>query len=105
MSVLDIHSQDGGIQLEELEFAGVEPRREGPDYEELLAEEAKLAAFDPETLDRSAFEDGVEVGRLTLAHELLERAPGGGFDSQADAARWGRWVVHQLRHLLKAPRL
>lgn len=104
MSVLDIHSQDGGLQLEDLEFAGVEPKRDGPNYEELLAEEAKLAAFDAEALDRSAFEDGVEVGRLGLAHELLERAPGGGFDNQADAARWGRWVAHQLRHLIKAPR-
>ncbi len=104
MSIVDIHSVDEGQQLEELDFVGVEPCDEGPDYEQLLLEEAEIATGSSERLDRSAFEDGVEVGRSLLAQELLDNAPGG-FNSQTDAARWARWVAHILDRIVASPRV
>ncbi len=103
MSVIDIYSVDDGQHLEELDFAGIDPiMDEGPDYEQLLAEEAEIAAGCVERKDRSAFEDGVEVGKQLMARDLLEVAPGG-FSCQADAARWARWVVHKLNRTLADP--
>ncbi len=104
MSIVDIHSVDEGQQLEELDFVGVEPYDEGPDYDQLLLEEAEIATGSPDCLDRSAFEDGVEVGRSVLAQELLDHAPGG-FINQADAARWARWVAHKLDRIVALPRV
>lgn len=102
MSVLDISSVDGGLQLEELNFAGVEPVEDGPSYEELLSQEAKIASGDFECRDRSAFKEGLEIGRQTVAQELLERSPGG-FSNQAEAARWARWVAHRLDRISSEP--
>lgn len=104
MTVLDIHSQDGGLELDELDFIGLDKLTEGPSYEELLAEETKIASFDQEAIDRSAYSDGYEVGQLTLADELLEAAPGG-LASQAEAARWARWVAYQLQRVQRTPKL
>lgn len=103
MSVMDIYSVDEGEQLEELDFAHVDHRDEGPDYEQLLAEEAEIASGSVERRDHSAFEDGVEIGKQLIARDLLEVAPGG-FTCQADAARWARWVVHKLNRTLAEPR-
>lgn len=104
MSVIDIHSYDDGTQLEELDFAGVVPQGDGPDYEQLLAEDSDIFAGVGDRMERSAFEDGSEVGQMVLAQELLEHAPGG-FSSQAEAARWARWAHHRLNSLLKTPKL
>lgn len=101
MSTVEINSDQVS---EELEPAGIAPLYDGPSYEDLLDREAKIASFNEEAIDRSAYEDGVEVGRLMLADELLELAPGG-FKSQAEAARWGRWVAYQLRLVTKQPRI
>ncbi len=103
MSIIDMHSIDEGQQLEDLDFAGVDPMHEGPDYEQLLAEEAEIAAGSVDRRDRSAFEDGVEIGRQLMARDLLEQAPGG-FSCQASAARWARWAVHRLNRTLATPR-
>ncbi len=103
MSVIDIYSVDEGQQLEELDFAGVDPMYEGPDYEQLLTEEAEIEAGCAERQERSAFEDGVEIGKQLMARDLLEVAPGG-FSCQADAARWARWAVHKLNRTLADPR-
>ncbi len=104
MSIVDIHSMDGGQQLEELDFVGVGPIDEGPDYEQLLLEEAEIATGSSDCRDRSAFQDGLEVGRSILAQELLEQAPGG-FGSQAEAARWARWAAHKLGRIVATPRI
>lgn len=104
MSIVDIHSVDGGQQLEDLDFAGIEPYHDGPDYDQLLIEEAEIASGSPEHLDQSAFEDGSEVGRSVLAQELLDAAPGG-LANQAEAARWARWVAHQLERIVATPKL
>ena len=95
---------DGGQQLEGLDFVGVEPIDEGPDYDQLLLEEAEIATGSSEHRNRSAFEDGTEVGRSILAQELLDQAPGG-FSSQAEAARWARWAAHMLSRVVATPRL
>lgn len=106
MSVLDISSIDEGEKLEELDFAGVTPLDEGPTYGELLEHEAELARSfpDPDLVDRSAFEEGLEVGRQMLARELIDGAPGG-FKSQADAARWARWAAHRLNTVIACPKI
>lgn len=104
MSVLDIHSYDDGEQLEELDFVGITPRCDGPSYEQLLEEEAEIAKGLPERMERSAFEDGVDVGRGVVAQQLLKRAPDG-FSSQADAARWARWAVHVLNRIIADPKI
>ncbi len=104
MSIIDIHSMDGGQQLEDLDFVGVEPCDEGPDYDQLLLEEAEIATGSSDCRDRSVFADGVEVGRSTLAQELLDEAPGG-FASQAEASRWARWAAHKISRIVATPRL
>lgn len=104
MSVFKIlfHNQDQSV--EELNFACVEARSEGPDYEQLLKEEAEIASESCEYLEQHAFEDGVDVGRLLLAEELIENASDG-FSSQAEAARWARWAVHKLGRALAKPHI